>query len=86
MEIKKKINPEYFKDILNGKKKIELRLADFSIKTGDILVLEEYNPKTKQYTGRNIKKKVNFLVKVDLLKLYSIEDIKKFGIYEIGLD
>ena len=54
--IKKKIPPEYFELIKSGKKKFELRLADFDIKEGDILVLEECDPKTRQYTGRTIEK------------------------------
>lgn len=37
----KKVLPEYFQDILDGKKKYELRLYDFEIAVGDTLVLEE---------------------------------------------
>ena len=48
MEIKKKKWPKYFKKALTGEKKIEVRLADFKLKKGDILVLEEYNQKTKK--------------------------------------
>ena len=58
MIIKKKIWPEYFKLVKSGRKKFELRLADFEIKEGDILVLEEWDPKKKKYTGRRIRKKV----------------------------
>lgn len=38
--IKKKIWPGYFDDIASGKKKFELRLNDFEIKEGDIMLLE----------------------------------------------
>jgi predicted transcriptional regulator len=41
--ITKKILPEYFQAILDGKKKYELRLNDFEIEVDDILVLEEYD-------------------------------------------
>ena len=85
MEIKKKVWPEYFQLILEGKKKFELRLADFDIKEGDILILEEYNPKTNTYTGRTIKKNVQSIIKVNPTKMYSIEDIKKFGFYIIKI-
>ena len=81
MEIKKKVWPEYFKMIKEGKKKFELRLADFNAKKGDILVLEEYNSKTKKYTGRTMKKKVKSLIKINPVKMYSIKDIKKYGFY-----
>ena len=53
--IKKKIHPEYFDMVKSGKKKFELRLADFDIKEGDTLILEEWNPETKQYTGRKLE-------------------------------
>jgi len=52
MEIKKKIWPKYFELVKSGKKKFEVRLADFRIKEGDILILEEWDPKTEKYTGR----------------------------------
>lgn len=57
MEIKKKTWPKYFQEILEGKKKFEVRLADFDVKEGNTLILEEYDPKTKKYTGRTIKRK-----------------------------
>ncbi|MCJ7786787.1 DUF3850 domain-containing protein [Patescibacteria group bacterium] len=41
--IKKKIWPEYFELVKSGKKRIELRLADFDAKEGDVLTLEEWN-------------------------------------------
>ena len=79
--IKKKIWPEFFKLVESGKKKFELRLADFKVKKGDTLILEEYNPKTKKYTGRKIKKKVKSLIKINPAKMYPIKDIKKHGFY-----
>jgi len=85
VEIKKKTWPEQFQKMLDGKKNTDLRLADFEIKEGDILILEEYNPKTKQYTGRLIKKKVKNLNKVNLMEFHSAENIKKFGHYVIEL-
>ena len=36
----KKVLPDYFQDIVDGKKKYELRLNDFEIEPGDTLVLE----------------------------------------------
>lgn len=38
--IHKKVWQEYFEQIISGKKKFELRLADFKVNEGDILVLE----------------------------------------------
>ena len=81
--IKKKIPPEFFDLINSGKKKFELRLADFSIKEGDVLVLEEWNSKTKQYTGRKIEKQVNYVLKFDLDKFGQKEEITEKGFYVI---
>lgn len=64
--IKKKIGPKYFNLVKSGKKRFELRLADFDIKESDSLVLEEWNPETRQYTGRRIEKKVNFVLRFNL--------------------
>lgn len=86
MEIKKKSWPEHFEKILEGKKKFDLRLADFDIKEGDILVFEEYDPETKEYTGRTIRKKVNFVTKFNPAEAHSLEEIKKFGFWEIGIE
>lgn len=85
-EVKKKCWPELFQRILEGKKNSDLRLADFDIKEGDVLVLEEYNPETKEYTGRTIKKKVKNLNKFNPTKAYLLEDIEKFGFYIIEME
>lgn len=78
-EIKKKCWPELFQKVLEGKKNSDVRLADFEIKEGDILILEEYNPETKEYTGRAIKKKVKNLTKLNLTDFNSFEELKKSG-------
>ncbi len=81
--IKKKIPPEYFELIKSGKKKFELRLADFDIKEGDILVLEECDPKTRQYTGRTIEKKVDYILKFNLDDFGQKKEIEEKGLYII---
>jgi hypothetical protein len=58
--IKKKTWPVYFEAVASGKKNFDLRLDDFAIKEGDTLVLEEWDPEMKEYTGRTIEKKSNF--------------------------
>ena len=86
MIIKKKTWPEWFQKILDGKKTAELRLADFDVKEGDILLLEEYDPKTRQYTGRTIKKTVKNLNRVKLSVFHNIEDISMYGHWVIEFD
>ncbi len=84
-EIIKKTWPEFFEKILNGKKKFELRLADFEVKEGDILVLKEYDPKEKKFTGREIKKKVEKVIHVNPTKMYSLDEIETYGFNIIEL-
>ena len=79
MKIEKKVWPEYFQKILNGEKKFELRLADFECKPGDILALKEWDPKTKEYTGRVLEKEVTYVLKTKDVKFWSKEDMKKYG-------
>ncbi len=83
--IKKKIWPKYFNLGKVGKKKFELRLADFKIKEGDILVLEEWDPKNKSYTGRKLRKKVKYVLKFKLNDFGQKKEIEKKGLYAIQL-
>lgn len=83
--IKKKIWPKYFDLVKSGKKNFELRLADFLIKEGDVLILEEWDPKRKQYTGRKLKKKAKYVLKFRLDIFGQEEDIKKKGLYVIQM-
>ena len=84
MKIEKKVWPEYFQKIIDGKKNFEIRLADFECKEGDILVLKEWDPETKEYSGREIEKEVGYVSKVNGFKFWKKEDIDKFGIQVIG--
>jgi len=85
--IKKKIWPEYFEAVASGKKRFELRLNDFEAKEGDILVLEEWDPKTKQYTGRKVEKKITYVLKFKANELFwPEEEIKEKGLQVISLE
>jgi len=79
MKIEKKVWPDYFQKILDGKKTYDLRLADWECNPGDILVLREWDPKTKEYTGRVIEKKVTYVGKTKNIKFWPKEDIEKYG-------
>jgi ASC-1-like (ASCH) protein len=81
--IKKKTWPGYFNSVKSGKKKFELRLADFDIKEGDTFILEEWDPKTKQYTGRKIEKKVTYVLNFKLDDFGQEKEIKEKGLYVI---
>lgn len=86
MTIKKKTWPESFAKVLSGDKTFELRLNDWEAKEGDVLKLEEWDPKTKEYTGRSIEKKIGFVLKMkDLPKYHTKAEIDKYGFMIISL-
>lgn len=82
MKIEKNVWPKYFQQILDGIKKYELRLADFEIKEGDILLLREWDNKNKTFTGREIEKEATMVLKTKDLSFWDKKDIDKFG-YQI---
>lgn len=49
-----KILPEYFEEVIAGRKRAELRLNDRNYKKGDIYDLREWNPTRGRYTGRKV--------------------------------
>ena len=86
MKIEKKVWPKYFEKLLNGVKTYELRLADFECNPGDILVLKEWDPNTKDYTGRVLEKEVTDvgIFKIDEL-FWPKKEIEKHGLQIISL-
>ena len=84
--IKKKIWPKYFNLVRLGKKRFELRLADFKIKRGDILLLQEWDPKTKKYTGRKIEKKIDFVLKFKINDFGQKKEIEEKGLLVIQFE
>ncbi|MFH1620956.1 MAG: DUF3850 domain-containing protein [Patescibacteria group bacterium] len=85
--IHKKIWPEYYNEVASGKKKFELRLNDFEINEGDVLVLEEWDPESKKYTGRKIEKKVTCVNRFKIDQLFWPEsEIKDKGLQIISIE
>jgi len=85
MRIEKKVWTGFFDELLSGEKTFDLRLADFECRHGDVLVLREWDPKTRQYTGRVLEKTVGYVLKLKDVKFFTEEDIKKFGYQIISL-
>ncbi len=83
-KVEKKTLPEYFQQILDGVKTFEARIADFKIKPGDILVLREWDPKTKKYTGRKLEKKVTHILKTKDVKFWPKKEVDKHGLQIIS--
>ncbi len=84
--VHKKVWPVYFEGLLSGKKTFELRLNDFEIEEGDTLVLEEWDPQTKTYTGRTLEKSVTYVGKFRIDDLFwPKEEIEEKGLQIISL-
>ena len=71
--------------VQSGKKKFEFRVADFDIKEGDTLILQEWDSKAKKYTGHKTVKKVGYTAKFNLDSFNQRELLEKHGLYVIQL-
>lgn len=83
--IEKKIRPKFFRLVKARKKNVETRLADFKISTGDVLVLREWDPKKKNFTGRVLRRKVRAVNRTYAHAFHSPAEIKKYGLITIEL-
>jgi len=54
--------PDFFAPILSGEKTFELRKDDRGYRAGDTLLLREWLPTDKVYTGRKVYRSVSYLV------------------------
>jgi len=52
----------YYNEIVNGRKKFELRKNDRDFKVGDLLILQEYDNDTKEYTGSSCIVSVDYIL------------------------
>lgn len=84
--IRKKAWPELFEAVLEGKKKFDLRLGDIDLMVGDILILEEFDPKVQKYSGRKLKKKISFVLKTKENKFWSKKETDKYGFIIASFD
>lgn len=87
--IEKKLWSEYYDQVAAGKKKYELRLNDFDVAEGDILVLKEWDKDKREYTGRELEKTVTRVNKFQLEDLYAFwskEEIAEKGIQIISME
>lgn len=55
--------PKYFDAVARGEKTFELRADDRDYKVGDILVLQRFDPKTSEYTGAEIDKRITYILR-----------------------
>ena len=57
-----KIWPEFFKAVVAGDKTFEIRKNDRRFRVGDVLVLEEFDPKKCDYTGEKSRAKITYVL------------------------
>lgn len=77
--IHKKVQREYFEKIVSGKKKLELRLADFEINEGDTLVLEEWDKNKRDYTGQKVEVVATYILKTKEQTFWPPEEVERHG-------
>ncbi len=54
--------PPYFEEVRSGVKPFEVRKADRPYAVGDVLLLREWRPDWKDYTGRVIRRRVSYIL------------------------
>jgi hypothetical protein len=59
--------PQFFQPTLNAHKRFEVRKMDRDYQVGDILVLQEWDPDTRAYSGREVEVRVDYLLKAFVL-------------------
>ena len=57
-----KIYPEFFDDVISGKKLFEIRKFDRPFHVGDLLALNEFDPKNKCYTGNSCLVYIDYML------------------------
>ncbi|OHB17946.1 MAG: hypothetical protein A2749_02960 [Parcubacteria group bacterium RIFCSPHIGHO2_01_FULL_45_26] len=86
MKIEKKCWPEQFEGLFNGARRLDLRLADFKVKQGDTFVLREWDPKTRKYSGRELKKKIREVLMVKTEPFYDRKISEHYGLQVLLLE
>jgi len=84
--IHKKTWPAFFEKVLSGEKRFEVRLADFKCEPGDTLILEEWDPETKELTGRTITKRIGYMLNTNDLEFLDPQDVELYGLLVMQLE
>lgn len=54
--------PEFYKHIESGRKRFELRKYDRLFQSGDTAILQEWDPVTGKYTGKEDRFKIGYIL------------------------
>lgn len=57
-----KITPQYFADVISGRKSFEVRKFDRPFHEGDLLALNEYDTKQRRYTGNSCLVYIDYIL------------------------
>jgi len=80
MKIEKKVQQKYFEAVAEGRKRFEVRLADFSCIPGDTLVLKEQKQGTEKLTGKEMECEVLYKFNTkEMEKFHTKKEIDKYG-------
>lgn len=72
--------PDYFAGILTGAKNFEIRKDDRGFEIGDELLLREWDPNTKVYSGRCARRQIKYIAShflPDGLRVLGLEEIAR---------
>lgn len=79
---KLKVWPRYYQMMVDDKKDVDLRLADFdNIEAGDWVTFKEWDPHKEEYTGRMVSRLLRRVSHVNLTDFHTIEEVAEHGHY-----
>ena len=64
--------PQYWRAVQDGTKTFELRRDDRGFRVGDVLILQEWDPRWELYSGRELVRQVSYVVR----------DVPTFGLHD----
>ncbi len=96
-----KCQPPYFQDLEDGRKTFDIRGKDREFHVGQVLLMREWDPKTRDYTGRVSPYRVVYVVNghdleefgiklegwaLGLKRIQTTTDQQRYGTHQIPLD
>jgi len=75
MVIARKSWPRFFERIKDGTKTIDVRIADLPMRKQFPMVLEEWDPKRNEYTGRRLRVTAKVIALADILSFYTLREL-----------
>jgi ASC-1-like (ASCH) protein len=86
MRIEKKVRHEYFRAAAEGRKRFEVRLADFRCRPGDTLVLKEQRKGSRELTGKSMECEVLYKFNTkEMERFHTKEEIEKHGLVVLAI-